>query len=146
MHVRIERVVPGVAPRDAAAWWSDFREGPTDHAFFPGSRREIVERGPTHVTMRERAAGIAWELVTAWPGEREVRFTGRNRASSFEGSYRFEEAEGGTRIVLDALITLRRPIAWTDRLARPAVLAMLKADLRGHAREMARDLGPARRG
>jgi hypothetical protein len=145
VHVRIERLVAGVAPRDATAWWSDFREGPSDHAFFPGSRRDIVERGPDHVTMRERAVGIAWELVTAWAGEREVRFVGRNRAASFSGAYRFEEAPTGTRIVLEADITLAKPIRWTDAAAKPAVLALLKADLRGHAREMEKDLRPDER-
>jgi hypothetical protein len=147
VQVRIERVVAGVSPREATAWWSDFREGPSDHAFLPGSRRVIVERATDHVTMREHAFGLAWELVTAWPGEREVRFVGRNRASTFAGAYRFEEAPGraavGTRIVLEAEITLAKGIAWTDAMARPVVLAMLKADLAGHAKEMRKDLARA---
>lgn len=140
VHVRLSSDVEGVDPVAAARWWGDFREGHTDHRFFPGSSRSIVERGPTHVTLQESVAGLPWESVTAWPGERGVRFVGRNHASTFEGQYTFEAMSDGTRIHLDATIELRKSVRWADAIARPAVVALLRADLKGHAKEMARDL------
>ncbi|HUR67713.1 MAG TPA: SRPBCC family protein [Candidatus Thermoplasmatota archaeon] len=142
MHVRLHAIARRVDPAAATAWWSDFRDGPHDHRFVPGSSRAVVERGAAHATMVESVFGLTWEHVTAWPGDRHVRFVGTNKLSRFSGTYRFEPDPHGTRVVLEADIHLAGPLAWTDRAAKPMVQALLQADLRGHAKEMERDLAP----
>lgn len=146
MHVRVEQTVPGVVPRDAARWWSDFREGRADHAFVPGNERRIVERGASHVTMTERTRWLGItvfrESTTAWPRETEVGFAGQNGLAVFQGTYCFEPASEGTRIVLDANIRLRGGLAWTDVAAKPLAEVILRADLRAHAKDMRREVIP----
>lgn len=148
LHIRMGALVHGVAPRDAARWWSDFREGRADHAFLPNTRRRILRRDEGHVSMVEETKllglSVFRESTTAWPRETEVRFTGMNNFSSFEGRYAFEPAGADTRIVLDATIRLRRALRWSEIPAKPLVLAILRADLRGHAKDMQQDLNPGR--
>lgn len=144
MRVLLSHVVRDVAPEEAARWWSDFREGRDDHRFLPGHRRRILARAPGHVTMEDetRPLGIPLfrETTTAWPSASAVRFVGRSTVAAFEGAYRFEPAAGGTRIELEATITLRRVLRWTDVAARPLVAAILRVDLARHANDMRRDL------
>lgn len=134
----------GVDPASATRWWSDFQEGRADHAFLPGHRRRIVERAADRIVMEEQTKllgiRVFHERTTAWPGAREVRFAGRNNFALFDGAYSFHPHANGTKVVLDANVTLRKPIAWTDVAARPVVIGILKADLAAHAREMERDL------
>lgn len=137
--------IAGVEPREAARWWSDFRDGRADHSFLPGARRTITERAHDHTTMTEGVGRFAWEHVTAWPSEKEVRFVGHNLLSRFDGVYRFEPSGNGptaTRIVLEAHIHLARGLHWSESAAKPIVEAILRADLRGHAKDMRRDIGP----
>lgn len=145
MQVLLSHVVPDVPPAEVARWWSDFQDGRVDHPFVPGSQRRVVQRGPGHVSMEEetRILGVRVfrETATAWPGDTEVRFAGTNDFATFEGRYVFEPEREGTRIVLHATVRLRRPLAWTERLAKPIVQGILRADLRGHAKELRRDLG-----
>ena len=137
----------GVPPDQAARWWSDFQDGRHDHAFLPGHRRRIVARAPGSVVMEEEMrilhVTLFRERTTAWPEERTVRFAGRNGFALFEGSYAFEEHPEGTRIVLDATVTLTR-LRWADGAARPLVLVILRADLAAHAKDMRADLIPRR--
>lgn len=136
--------VPGVTPRAAIAWWSDFQEGRHDHPFLPATRRRILARGSASVTMEEvtRVLGVQIfrESVTARIGEQEVRFAGQNDLARFDGAYAFHEEGDGTRILLDAEIQLKPALRWADVAARPLVLTILKVDLSGHARHMRREL------
>lgn len=81
------------------------------------------------------------ERTTAEVAPGEVRFHGVNGVSSFEGAYRFELIPGGTRVRLVAEVRLRRGLAWSDALARPLALAVLRLDLQGHARDLRKDAG-----
>lgn len=149
MRVRLTETARGVAPSDALRWWRDFREGRHDHGFVHGVERRILAHGhDSGVVMedRMRLVGVpVWrEHTRAWVEGEVVRFHGVNALARFEGSYRFEAAEGGaaagTRVTLDARVELRGPLRWTTRIARPVVDKILAHDLRGHAREMERDV------
>lgn len=144
MRVRIARVVRDVDPDAATAWWSDFREGPDDHGFIPGHRRRILSRGADNVVMEDETrllgSRVFVERTTVWPDKREVRFAGRNNFGLFDGVYSFEPEGRGTRIVLDATVTLAPHVAWTHVAAWPLVLAILRVDLARHAKEMRSDL------
>lgn len=149
MRVQVSTIVEGVDPKAAARWWSDFREGRVDHGFIPGHRRRIVSRDADKVVMEEETKILGLrvfkERTTAWPDELEVRFAGTNNFAHFDGAYTFDAAEGGTRIGLDATVTLHRPLEWTDVAAKHVVAAILRADLRLHAKEMRSDLSGGRR-
>lgn len=146
LHIEISLTVPRVAPSDAARWWSDFQEGRHDHPFAPGTRRVIIERAEGRVVMRDVTPLLGMRLfdetTTAYPHGREVRFHGENGLATFEGAYIFAPADDGTRIRLVSDVRLRRGLAWSGFAARPIIHAVLRADLRGHAKEMQRDIGP----
>lgn len=147
MKVDLSVDVPGVAPEAAHAWWSDFREGNTDHPFVPGERRRILEESPTRVVMEDETRWLGVrvfrERTTAEIAPGEVRIQGANGLAAFEGAYRFEAIPGGTRLRLVATVTLRRGLAWSDAWARPLVLAILRVDLRGHARDLEGEMARA---
>lgn len=144
MRIALSHDVPGVEPAAALAWWSDFREGHADHGFVPGTQRRIHGRAEGETSMEEvtRWLGITVfrEHVRARVGEDDVRFAGTNNFSSFDGRYAFEPMPGGTTIRLAADIRLRRGLRWADVAAVPVVEAILRADLRGHAKDMQREL------
>ena len=146
MHVTLSTIVPGVAPAEALAWWSDFQDGHADHAFVPGAQRRILHRDATSAAMEEttRWLGVRVfrETVTATVEGSSVTFRGTNDFAAFDGSYRFhaDPDSGGTRITLDADIRLKAALRWTEVAAKPVAMAILKADLRGHAKDMQRDL------
>lgn len=139
MRLHASQHVAGVSPQHALAWWSDFREGRTDHGWLPGERRRILERRDGAVTMEDRFL-LFRERTTATAEPGLVRFRGTNSVSEFEGTYRFEPADGGTRIVLDAEVSLRKGLRWSEAVARPVAQRLVEADLRGHARDLAREL------
>lgn len=146
MRIALHSDVPGVPPDAALAWWSDFQEGPTDHAFVPGQRRTLLGRDADGARMRDetRVLGVLLfrETTTARVETDRVTFDGRNTVSRFVGAYVFSPLDpGGTRITLDAEVTLKPPLGWTRPLARRVATAILRADLSHHARDMAHDLG-----
>ena len=144
LQVRLAHVVRDVGSDAAARWWADFQDGRSDHPYIPGHRRRILARAPDSVVMEEETKllglRVFTERTTAWPDGREVRFAGRSNFALFDGSYSFEEHPRGTRIVLDANVSLARPLGWADLVARPIVAAILRADLAGHAKDMRSDL------
>lgn len=144
MHVSLSSTVPDVPPAEALRWWSDFQDGGHDHRFVPGADRRVVQKDAHSATMEEttRWLGIRVfrEGVTAQIGHRDVRFTGTNDFACFDGAYTFEPEGAGTRITLTANIRLKPALRWSDVAAKPLVLAILNADLRGHAKDMRRDL------
>lgn len=141
MDVALWALAPGVAPRDALAWWFDFREGRTDHRFLGVPvRRRILARSPDEVEMEDRAP-LFRERTHARRGADAVVFSGVNTFSRFAGAYRFEAAPGGTRIALKATIALRGALRPGLPIARPLVRAILQRDLDGHARELAQERG-----
>lgn len=148
MHVDIARHVPRVAPERALAWWTDFQDGRADHGFLPRVERRVHERDAAHARMSDRFRILGLELfredVRAWRDGSVVRFEGANNFAEFTGAYSFEPADGpggsGTRIRLEADIELKKTLRPLAVPAKPLVRAILVADLRGHAREMARDL------
>ena len=147
MRIQVHTFVRGVEPGAAARWWADFREGGADHGFIPGHRRRIVSRDAESVVMEEETkllgSRIFQERTTAWPDELEVRFAGANNFAHFDGAYTFDAERGGTRIGLDATVTLRR-FQWSDVVAKQVATAILKADLAWHAKEMRSDLSGRR--
>lgn len=142
--MRIARVVRDIDPDAATAWWSDFREGHGDHGFIPGHERRILSRGADSVVMEDETKLLGLRLflerTTVWPDKREVRFAGRNSFGLFDGSYTFEPKGNGTRIVLDATVTLSPSLQWADVAAKPLVLTILRVDLARHAKDMRSDL------
>lgn len=144
MRVEIEDLARGVDPKAAAAWWGDFRSGRDDHAFVPGATRRVTpaQPGAFHLEEETRLLGVTvWrETSTAHVGTDEVRFRGHNALARFEGRYAFEPDAKGTRVRLVADIRLAKMLAWSDAVARPIVEQILEADLRGHLRQMTRDL------
>lgn len=144
MRIQVSTHVAGIDPAAAARWWSDFREGGSDHAFIPGHRRRIVARNADSVVMDEETKllglRVFHERTTAWPDKDEVRFAGRNNFAHFDGAYTFDAEGGGTRIALDATVTLHKPLEWTDAAAKLLVAAILRADLAYHAKGMRGDL------
>lgn len=137
MDLETSTLVPGVPVESALAWWLDFREGATDHAFLGVRvRRRILARGPEGVEMDDRAPLFRERTRARREGDRVV-FEGRNTVSDFDGSYQFLAAPEGTRIVLRARIRLRgvaRAGAW---MAPPVARWVLIRDLEGHARACA---------
>jgi hypothetical protein len=145
VHVELREEVPGVAPADALAWWSDFQEGHVDHAFVHGQRRTVTREGEGAVRMED---AVRWSGVTVFRERTVARvvgdavvFEGENSLSTFRGAYSFEPGgDDGTLVRLHATITLRSGLRWSAPIARLVARAILVADLRAHAREMARDL------
>ncbi len=145
MRIELERTVAGVAPERAIAWWRDFQEGHIDHAFMPGESRHIVitdgERTMMEDTLRWGPLTLFRERTTVRDGPGAVHFEGKNNFATFDGSYTFTPEADGVRIALRADIHLRGALRLTEAVARPVVRAILVADLKGHAADMARDLG-----
>lgn len=147
MRIVLAQRAPGVPPERALAWWTDFREGPHDHAFVRGQRRTILAREGGRVSMRDdvRPLGVLVfrERTTAWREGNEVRFEGANTFSRFRGAYAFaDDGEGGTTITLDAQVDLKGVLKAGLPIARPVARALLRADLRHHAEELAAEAGP----
>jgi len=144
MRIEIAALAEGVEARAAAAWWGDFRSD--DHRFLPGTTRRVTpgQPGAFHLEEETRILGVPlWrETSTAHVKEDAVRFRGQNALARFEGRYTFEPHARGTRVRLVADVHLAKPLAWTDALARPVVEQILRADLRGHLRQMSGDLKP----
>jgi len=95
------------------------------------------------VTMEDRGPGMR-ERTTARVLADRVSFEGVNTYSRFRGEYVFEAEGDGTRITLDAEVRLRagwRPFEW---VARPVARALVRADLRYHARQLERGRGSMR--
>lgn len=147
MDIRIEETARQVDAEAALRWWTDFREGHHDHDFLPGARRRLLPSVEGRWRMREevRPFGIPLflEEVTAWRDGARVAFEGRNTVSTFEGAYAFAAVPDGTRIALEASIRLRKGLGWGERVARPIARRILAQDLRGHARQLERDLAGA---
>ena len=147
MHIDLTEKVPGVTPDRALDWWMDFRDGHDDHAFIPGSRRRVLERTPDSVYLEEsvRPLGlpIFHERVSVRREGRAAKFSGTNTYASFQGEYAFEAGpEGATTARLVADVKLKKP--W---LAPKAVVErVLREDLKGHLRQMERELGSTKRG
>lgn len=148
MQITLQRVVPGVAPEAALAWWSDFHDGRHDHPTVPGQRRRVETSGDGAFAMEDEVRWLGVpvfrERTTARRVQDGVVFEGVNGFARFRGSYMFAAVEGGTQVTLAAQVELRGALRWTDRLARPIVERILRADLAMHAREMARDLSGQR--
>lgn len=144
MSVRFDltELARGVAPDQALAWWTDFREGRADHGFVPGQKRRILGRAKDGaVTMEDKSAFIR-EVTTARVEADRVVFEGVNTFSRFVGSYQFSSAEKGTIVRLEADVELRPGLRFSEAVARPIARALLRADLRAHVKEMRRDLTP----
>lgn len=143
MRLELGRVVP--FPRDAVyVWWTDFR--PEDHPGRPSpatASRKILRREGNEIWLRDRgsrpAPVILREHVVLDPPNGytvEARYPGAE--AHYE--YRFEPAEGGTRIRLEAVIRPRHlghlllPLfrGWAQRYA--------ERDTDYHLRRMAEDL------
>lgn len=142
MHVTVEETAEGVEPSTAQAWWSDFREGHTDHTFVPGAERTIVEDDAETTVMVDRVRWLGVPVFTertrAQVRGNTVQFSGENTLARFRGRYRFEpvfEPEG-TRIVLEATIKPKGPLAWIEGLTRPIAEWIVRWDLRKHAEEL----------
>lgn len=141
-------VARGVPPERALAWWSDFREGKADHAWV---RRRILARGVDgRVTMEDRGF-LFRERTTARALADRVTFEGVNTFSRFVGAYVFErEGTGGgeregTRVTLEAEVRLKAGWRPFEVVARPVARALVRADLRYHARQLERGWGSMRR-
>jgi hypothetical protein len=142
MRIDLAETVQGVAPDRALDWWMDFQDGHEDHAFVPGSRRKLLERTPDAAVFEEsiRPLGIPLfhERVRVRREGRAARFDGANTYATFEGEYAFEEApDGGTVARLRAAVTLKKP--W--KAPRAVVERVLRQDLKGHLRQMGKDIG-----
>lgn len=149
MRIEMEEKARGVAPEAALAWWTDFRDGPTDHGFVPGSHRRVVHRDGSDVTM-EDAFGVGpvkvfSERTRARREGDSVRFSGTNTFGTFEGSYTFRPASAGTEIRLMAHVRLRKGLRWSEPVARQVAVRVLRQDLRAHVEELEKDLAEARK-
>lgn len=144
MRFEMEEQARGVAPEAALAWWTDFRDGSTDHSFVPGSKRRVVRRDGAEVVMEDEfAAGplrLFSERTRARREGNSVRFSGTNTFASFEGTYTFHAAPGGTDVRLEAQVRLRKALRWTEAAARQVAERVLRHDLRAHVGEMEEDL------
>ena len=141
MRIDLSETVPGVAPERALDWWMDFQEGHADHAFVPGATRRVVERTPDSALLEERVRPLGLPLfherVSVRREGRSAKFSGVNTYASFQGEYAFEPGpEGATTARLRAEVRLKRP--W--KAPRALVERVLRQDLRGHLRQMERDL------
>ena len=140
MRVELSERVEGVAPGEALAWWMDFREGRVDHAFVPGAHRRVLDRSDSFAVLEETVQPLGVTLFRERLSVHRVgnaaKFEGTNNYAEFEGEYVFEESAGGTLVRLVADVRLRKP--WVAPKA--LVEAVLKHDLRWHAREMRKDL------
>lgn len=140
--VRVAAVARGVSPEQAWAWWTDFREGPADHAFAPWGhperRVETREDGTIVVTDTGKVLGFRWlEIEAVTLAKPRVRFEARNNAGVFRGHYRFLPDAEGTRVeaVVD-IVALHRPYRWGGPVARAFVGWFVGWDLRHHVREL----------
>lgn len=143
MHVDLRETVQGVTPERALDWWMDFRDGHDDHAFVPGARRRVLERAADAVVLEERVRPLGLPLfherVSVRREGHAARFRGDNTYATFEGEYAFEPGpEGGTTARLVADVTLKKP--WMA--PRALVERVLRVDLKGHLRQMRKDLAP----
>jgi hypothetical protein len=146
--VKADVVVPGVAPEEAWAWWTDFREGGEDHAFaawaHPERRVERREDGTVVLTETARVWRFRFlEVAELELKKPRVKFQVRNNLGRFWGTYRFLPAAGGTRLegVWDQ--ELVRWLRWLGPLGRWAVRWFFAWDLRKHAEELAQDVAAA---
>lgn len=142
VHVTVEETVEGVEPSVARAWWSDFREGHTDHGFVPGAERRIVEDDGSTTVMVDRVRWLGVPVFTerarAQVRGNTVQFSGENTLARFRGRYRFEpvfEPEG-TKIVLEATIKPKGALSWIEGLTRPIAEWIVRWDLRKHAEDL----------
>lgn len=144
MELVLEERARGVARDAAIAWWFDFQEGHSDHAFAPGFRRLILGESNGRVTMEDKSP--YWrEVTTAWRDGDAVKFEGTNPVSRFSGAYSFvDDGEGGTLVRLVAVIELKPALRAGALLAGPVARGILRADLRHHVREMVEDTAPKR--
>ena len=141
MHIDLRETIPGVTPERALDWWMDFQEGHEDHAFIPGSRRRVIERTPDSVYLEERVRPLGLPLfherVSVRREGHAARFQGTNTYATFQGEYAFEPGPDGAttaRLVTD--LKLRKP--WMA--PRALVERVLREDLKGHLRQMEKDL------
>lgn len=146
MHVRTERTIEGIPPARAASWWTDVRDGGTDHGFVPGATRHVLhadEHG-FEVTDHVRWLGIPvfTEHATARVRGNTVHVVGENTYARFEARYRFEHAfePEGTRLVLEAFVDPRGPLSWVSSLLEPLVERILAWDTDKHAAQLERDV------
>lgn len=139
VRIQLSRHVRGVTPDRAHAWWSDFREGRTDHGWIPGERRRILSRNGNEVQMEDSIRGMFRERTTATVEANAVRFRGENSLASFAGAYSFAPDGDGTSIALDVELELRRGLGWTSWIARPIAKLVIGMDLAGHARDIEKE-------
>jgi hypothetical protein len=147
VRVSVEADVPGVAPEAARSWWLDVREGHTDHDFVPGATRRVVYADERSFEVEDRVRWLGLPLFRERSRARArgntVQLVGENTFARFEATYRFEHAFApeGTRLVLDATVDLKGPLAWGEGLARPVVERILRWDTEGHAEQLEAALG-----
>lgn len=146
MRIDIAAAARGVPPHAALVWWTDFQSGRGDHPFVPTQRRRVVSRDHDSVVMEDRVPLLFFrEKTVARVLADRVAFEGENTYAVFSGAYVFEpRGPDGTRVRLVADVQLKRVLRPADRLAMPLVRALLRADLRGHVRQMTRSLGGGR--
>jgi hypothetical protein len=143
MIARVERVVP--FPRDAVyAWWTDFREDDhLGHSSPATSAREILRREGNEIWLRDRArrpAPVTVEEHVVLDPPNGYVVTARYPGADAQYGYRFEEASGGTRILLTVNVRPRHvgrillPLfsGWARRYA--------ERDTDDHLRQMSEDL------
>lgn len=145
MRLRIEETVEGIEPEAALAWWTDFQDGPHDHAFVPGARRRVRSTEGGFVIRDE----VGWlgipvfrEEVEARPRGNKVELVGENTWARFRARYVFEHDfdPEGTLVRLTAEIDGKGPLSWVQRLVQPIVRAVLRWDTRKHLEQMRDEL------
>jgi hypothetical protein len=147
VRVEVQETVAGIEPEQALEWWTDYREGPVDHAFVRGARRRVHETDRAHmIEDRVRWLGLPvfTERVRAQQRGNKVQLLGENTWATFRARYTFEPTfdPQGTEIRLVADIEGKGPLSWVDRLTRPLVARVLRWDTRHHVEHMREDLGP----
>lgn len=140
--------MPGVTPEQAWTWWTDFREGPHDHAFaawaHPERRVEALDDGGLRIT--ETARVWRWQYLEVCDLELarpRVKYEMRNNVGRFRGHYRFLPAADGTRLEVVWDQQLVRWLRWLGPLGRWGLSAVYRWDLKQHIGQMRRDLGAA---
>lgn len=147
MRIALDEHVAGVSAATAFAWWCDFAED--DHAHVHGLRRHVIVEGAAARMQDELRIGpvLFWRERTraqakdARPDQpARVEFDGENPLARFSGSYAFEPHADGVNVRLVAGVHPKGLLARFEAVGRPLVVAILRHDLRRHARDMRKDM------